>query len=486
MGTYVWSQWLSSITFGLYTKFREEIEFEGSDLSSGIQRIEYVISDRVYATSAQLEEAIAKGIETYITYQKMEKPIVYKDGKSIVYGKFIDNAGWVTYSSSNGIIQDEIAPVITVKTVGFTEGVVTNKRQTSIQVKVQDNNISNVTYQIGKSEEIIPASKSEFSIPIEEDGEYKVSIHATDMVGNRTIREINVKRDTHAPKAEEVTVDSEYEYEASVIFRASEASTLYYVIDEKGKLSYGSKKLIKVGRTKACKSGENSISFTGLMINTSYKLHYLLEDAAGNLSAPKSTTFTTAKGELKGTLTISGDATYGSLLRARLSNIRTDSGRVKYSWYRQGKEEPLKEGYGNSYAKYRIRSADVGEKIRLVVSTKNCKSTLKETTSSIAAIDSVIQVESDITPNTKKGDMIQLRIKLVNAAEEETPAGTVSVYQKGNELLSGLKFAFVDEEWVAFVRLKATTHYLDWEIRYMTGDEDGLRGSESTQKILIK
>ena len=94
-----WDKFLSVITFGFYQSDDYSITIEATDNYSGVDKIQYVISEKAYGSIDDLEAA---GLN-WKTYSGISKPSLDGDGKYVVYAKITDYAGNVSYISSEGI-----------------------------------------------------------------------------------------------------------------------------------------------------------------------------------------------------------------------------------------------------------------------------------------------------------------------------------------------------------------------------------------------
>lgn len=98
----IFLSFIKDITFGLFYKENFNVLIEGYD-DNGIKLIEYYVSQ----TEKTLDEV--KGITEWETYSELN---IDSEDKYIIYAKITDNAGNVTYLSSNGFVLDTTAPVI--------------------------------------------------------------------------------------------------------------------------------------------------------------------------------------------------------------------------------------------------------------------------------------------------------------------------------------------------------------------------------------
>lgn len=103
LGTNNWTDFLNTITFGLFFNNTQTVKITASDNSNNDVTIKYLASERAL-TLNELKNATFKDYTDEFSLN-MNK-------KYIVYAKLTDKAGNVTYISSNGIVIDDIAPII--------------------------------------------------------------------------------------------------------------------------------------------------------------------------------------------------------------------------------------------------------------------------------------------------------------------------------------------------------------------------------------
>lgn len=109
-----WQTFLEGITFGIYKATQEDIIIEAND-NEAMGTIYYLIATQ--GTTYTLKEIQALSADAWTEYQESKKPILQKDTKNVIYVKLVDKAGNTNYISSDGIIEDETAPEITMETI---------------------------------------------------------------------------------------------------------------------------------------------------------------------------------------------------------------------------------------------------------------------------------------------------------------------------------------------------------------------------------
>lgn len=99
-----WKSFINTITFGLFCKDKVDVTITAADNETGVKSIEY------YASATVISEADIKNVTAWTAGSSLS---VEEDGQYVVYAKITDNAGNVIYLSTDGIVVDGTAPVIT-------------------------------------------------------------------------------------------------------------------------------------------------------------------------------------------------------------------------------------------------------------------------------------------------------------------------------------------------------------------------------------
>ena len=100
----LWNKFLEVITFGLYKADKYTVTIEGEDTYSGLDKIQYVITDTPYGSIEELETADVK----WRKYSAIVKPSLNGAGNHVIYAKITDKAGNITYISSEGLYVDQM------------------------------------------------------------------------------------------------------------------------------------------------------------------------------------------------------------------------------------------------------------------------------------------------------------------------------------------------------------------------------------------
>lgn len=124
-----WTEFLNSITFGLFFKETQDVTITAADAGSGVKSIEY------YLANAELSLAEVEAITSWKGYDEAFK--IDPDNEYVIYVKVTDNDGNVCYISSNGIVLDATAPVIS----GVENG---NTYYTTQKVTVTEKNVASI------------------------------------------------------------------------------------------------------------------------------------------------------------------------------------------------------------------------------------------------------------------------------------------------------------------------------------------------------
>ena len=184
IGTHKWNRLLTDVNFDLFVKDGESVEITASDKSSGNVTIAYLASDKTLAES-ELKQML------FIQYPgklQIGDPYLDKDGRYIIYARLSDASGNVRYISSDGIVVDHTAPVIS----GITDGKVYCEAQI---VSVEEENLDNITVNGN------PVTLTDGKCTLNPaDGEQNVFV--TDKVGNTASVTVTVN-DGHTPLADD-------------------------------------------------------------------------------------------------------------------------------------------------------------------------------------------------------------------------------------------------------------------------------------------
>ena len=184
VGTHKWNKLLTDVTFDLFFKNGQSVEITASDKSSGKVTITY------WASHEKLTESELKTMPFLQYPGKLQIGDTYldKDGRYIIYARLSDASGNVRYISSDGIVVDNTAPVIS----GITDGETYCEAKT---VSVEEANPDSITVN-GTP---VTLTDGKFTLN-PADGEQTVAV--TDKVGNTASVTVTVN-DGHTPPADD-------------------------------------------------------------------------------------------------------------------------------------------------------------------------------------------------------------------------------------------------------------------------------------------
>ena len=181
IGANKWTEFLSNITFGLFFKDTQTVKITASDNSGDAVTIEYLLSDKAL-TAADLATA------SFTAYTGAFG--INPDKKYVIYAKLTDASGNVTYLSSDGIVLDATAPVIS----GVENGKTYCEAQT---VTVTEKYIASVTLN---GNPVSLDANNQFTLSAAEGTQ---TIVVTDKAGNVTSVTVTVNDTGHFPEADD-------------------------------------------------------------------------------------------------------------------------------------------------------------------------------------------------------------------------------------------------------------------------------------------
>ena len=184
IGTHKWNRLLTDVNYDLFVKDGESVEITASDKSSGKVTIAYLASDKTLAES-ELKQML---FVQYPGKLQIGDPYLDKDGRYIIYARLSDASGNVRYISSDGIVVDHTAPVIS----GITDDKIYCEAQI---VSVEEENLDSIAVN-GKP---VTLTDGKFTLD-PADGEQNVVV--TDKVGNTASVTVTVN-DGHTPLADD-------------------------------------------------------------------------------------------------------------------------------------------------------------------------------------------------------------------------------------------------------------------------------------------
>ena len=169
VNTNEWKELLNKITFGIFFKDTQKVSISAED-NWGVESISYcVTADAIDVTDAS------------VVWTEYSDTFDIAENKSVVYAKIVDKAGNITYISTDGMIIDGKAPVIT--------GAEADKTYCGkIYVQVSDDNLDKVEIN-GK--EVTPDASGYAVLP-QKTQDVVQTITATDKSGNKATLNITV------------------------------------------------------------------------------------------------------------------------------------------------------------------------------------------------------------------------------------------------------------------------------------------------------
>lgn len=166
-----WQEFVNTITFGLFYKDEVTVKITAADDLSGVAKVEYYASDEALT----LEQV--KAITDWTAYSD-SFGVTFEDAKKFVYYvRITDNAGNVTYISTDGAEYDITAPVISDIENGATY-------YTTQKVNVTDKNLDTVT---------LNGNKVTDTVTLDGNKDVTYTIVATDKAGNTTTATVTMK-----------------------------------------------------------------------------------------------------------------------------------------------------------------------------------------------------------------------------------------------------------------------------------------------------
>ena len=143
---------LASITFGHYKVSNYTATVTASDSISGVENVEYVISETAYASVAELEAA---GL-SWKNYSDTFKPSINENKNQIIYVRVTDKAGNVSYIGSDGIYVDTVAPEVSGVEIKTDSGLTAS----TLEFGFVSNEPGNYYYAVMRANEQVPDAAS--------------------------------------------------------------------------------------------------------------------------------------------------------------------------------------------------------------------------------------------------------------------------------------------------------------------------------------
>ena len=147
-----WDTFLSKITFGLYKVKNYTATVTAEDQISGVEKVEFVVSETAYASVSELEAA---GL-SWKSYSDTFKPSINENKNQIIYVRMTDKAGNAGYISSEGIIVDTVAPVVSNVYIKADAGLTSS----TLEFAFTSNEPGTYYYAVMKASETAPDAAS--------------------------------------------------------------------------------------------------------------------------------------------------------------------------------------------------------------------------------------------------------------------------------------------------------------------------------------
>ena len=190
VGDKVWDTFLDSTSFGFYTTTEETFTIKAEDTASGMEngKIEYLITDISYTGEDGLKKLSLLPESDWILYSGESK--IKQNTTNFIYAKLTDQAGNVTYLSTDKIWQDNIQPEIVLSAEGtkYTDSIGSNAYDDSvvytISVQGEDAPLKFLRYSLDGAAAI--DLKDGEKITIDTPGIHVLKITTEDSAGNQS------------------------------------------------------------------------------------------------------------------------------------------------------------------------------------------------------------------------------------------------------------------------------------------------------------
>ena len=308
------TQFLNTITFGIFFKETQDVTITASDVNtgSGINKIYYYISNEA------LTEDEIKALDETSWAEYNNKFSINPDNTYVIYAKVVDKAGNTTYISTDGLVLDGTAPVIT----GIEDNGVYYKEVT---FSVVDAYLDKVLVD----DEEITLTDGKYTVYADDKAHI---IKATDRAGNEIVYTITVRKYgiiaytatgadvTYDGKAYGITVSVTDPADAKVTYSADEVSysetnpiftdvngdgvMVYYRIEKDNYITAEGSETVKIGKKELTITASDQTITYGDDIDTSkYTVSGLLD--GHSINAVTLTPSTTEVAD-NGTMMLSG------------------------------------------------------------------------------------------------------------------------------------------------------------------------------------
>lgn len=315
-----------------------EVTVPVSDAVSGADHISYVLTPENGTPQAQTASVDSNGNAVFT---------VAKDFKGTIAITAYDKAG--NASAAEDITKmavEDTAPALTVNdgTVEFTDSWYTTAQTLHISAEDTGSGIRSVTCAVDGGDAIVlfteadtdeglTGSKEGLTVTALE-GTHTYTITVTDNALNSVSKPVTIHQDTVAPVLKYIIAPQSStltDTTASIIMKASEAGSLYYIVQKSGDAP-AKEVLLATERHDMVSGSKNTISLSGLERNTEYTLYVAARDEAGNQSGQVTEiSFQTTKSTIAGAEVVLAADSYTYNGESQIPDVTVNTGKTTLS-----------------------------------------------------------------------------------------------------------------------------------------------------------
>ena len=165
VGSDVWDEFLSSISFGLYKNKATDVKISANDENggSGIKEIDYFTLFNAQGNELSRTELESLPAQNWTAIENNSTFKISPNDKLVVYARIEDNAGHVTYISSDGIVLDDVKPSLN----GVSSGMVYCEEQTinfADETKLKSVKVNDSEIDISSGHYVLAADGTSYTI----------------------------------------------------------------------------------------------------------------------------------------------------------------------------------------------------------------------------------------------------------------------------------------------------------------------------------
>ena len=110
-----WRSFVNSLTFGIFYKERQTVTITSEDEGSGVDEVSYFLASFLTSGSEGMDQTALAALPAskWTKITNGGSFAINPDNKYVIYAKITDKSGNVTYLSTDGIVLDKTAPIIT-------------------------------------------------------------------------------------------------------------------------------------------------------------------------------------------------------------------------------------------------------------------------------------------------------------------------------------------------------------------------------------